>query len=206
MCAPICPTTSMLQMDSSGDTLMDHVGENAMRLNAPQRDGGAPPPNCNLCTKQIPAGSRKRYHEGALLCQKCWDKQRRAGGAQSRAKCKEEVAGEISLKQHATRSTTAAATPTATQVEDTNWDPPLEELAAWKPDPQLAAAIAAQEAEWSNRTPAQWARRHYLMHVAPRCERCNFPRTGKKGWDEKNQCHTDKDCNTNRWRVLDAFC
>ena len=196
-------------MDSSGAALMDHVGENAMRLNAPRRDGGAPPPNCGVCTKQIPASSRKRYHEGALVCQRCWNQQRRAGGVQPRVKRKEEIAGEISLKQHATRSTAtaaAAAASAATQTEDTNWDPTPAELAAWKPDARLAAAIAAQETEWANRTPAQWARRHYLMHIARRCEQCNFPRTDKKGWDEKKQCHTDKDCNTNRWRVLGAFC
>ena len=121
--------------------------------------------------------------------------------------------GEATPRQHATRgtsattaSTTATATAASTQQEDTSWNPTPEELASWKPNPQLAAAIAAQEAEWVNRTPAQWARRHYLQHVAPRCEQCNFPRTGKKGWDEQKQCHTDKYCNTNRWRVLDAFC
>ncbi len=55
-------------------------------------------------------------------------------------------------------------------------------------------------------TPAQQFRRDYLLDVAPRCSRCNFPRTGKKGWNEKNGCHTDKDCNENRWRTIDMFC
>ena len=48
--------------------------------------------------------------------------------------------------------------------------------------------------------------RHYLQHVAPRCERCNFLRTGRKGWNESEGCHTDKDCNEDRWRTIDAFC
>ena len=87
-----------------------------------------------------------------------------------------------------------------------DWDPTPAQIAARRPEPRVAAYLAAEEAEWAARTPAQWARRHYLLHVASRCEQCNFPRTGKKGWDEKNRCHTDKDCNDNRWRVLDAFC
>ena len=65
---------------------------------------------------------------------------------------------------------------------------------------------AAEEAEWAARTPAQWARRHYLQHVAPRCDRCNFPRTGRKGWNANTGCHTDQNCNLYRWRVIDAFC
>ena len=55
-------------------------------------------------------------------------------------------------------------------------------------------------------TPAQQSRRDYLLDVAPRCSRCNFPRTGRKGWNEKKGCHTDKDCNENRWRTIDMFC
>lgn len=66
--------------------------------------------------------------------------------------------------------------------------------------------VAAEQAELAARTPAQWARRRYLMSVAPRCERCNFPRTGRKGWDKNTGCHTDKNCNLYRWRVIDAFC
>jgi len=66
--------------------------------------------------------------------------------------------------------------------------------------------ISAQQAELSVRTPAQWSRRKYLQEVAPRCENCHFPRTGRKGWNEKRNCHIDLDCNNNRWRVLDMFC
>jgi len=55
-------------------------------------------------------------------------------------------------------------------------------------------------------TPAQQSHRDYLFDVAPRCSRCNFPRTGRKGWNEKKGCHTDKDCNENRWRTIDMFC
>ena len=99
-----------------------------------------------------------------------------------------------------------AASDPGQQTNTHDWDPTPAQLAAWKPDPQLTAATAAQEAEWANRTPAQWARRHYLMHDAPRCENCNFPRTGRKGWNEKKQCHTVNDCDSNRWRVLDACC
>ena len=55
-------------------------------------------------------------------------------------------------------------------------------------------------------TPAQQFRRDYLLDVAPRCSRCNFPRTGRKGWNEKKGCHTDKDCNEHRWRTIDMFC
>jgi hypothetical protein len=74
--------------------------------------------------------------------------------------------------------------------------------------PSLPAAALAteEEKEWAARTPAQRARRHYLQHVAPRCERCNFPRTGRKGWNESEGCHTDKNCNEDRWRTIDAFC
>ena len=80
---------------------------------------------------------------------------------------------------------------------------------------RMAAATAAQPTPalvdeekdaTTARTPAQWARRDYLQNVAPRCERCNFPRTGRKGWNEKTGCHTDKDCNNNRWRTIDMFC
>ena len=68
------------------------------------------------------------------------------------------------------------------------------------------ALVDEEEDEMAARTPAQWARRDYLQNVAPRCERCNFPRTGRKGWNEKTGCHTDKDCNNNRWRTIDMFC
>ena len=68
------------------------------------------------------------------------------------------------------------------------------------------AMVNKEKAEMASRTPAQWARRDYLQNVAPRCERCNFPRTGRKGWNEKTGCHTDKDCNNNRWRTIDLFC
>ena len=46
-------------------------------------------------------------------------------------------------KQSHTRATPAEATE---QQQDTNWDPTPAELAAWKLDPALAAAIAAQQA------------------------------------------------------------
>lgn len=68
------------------------------------------------------------------------------------------------------------------------------------------ALVDEEKDEMAARTPAQWARRDYLQNVAPRCERCNFPRTGRKGWNEKTGCHTDKDCNNNRWRTIDMFC
>jgi hypothetical protein len=68
-------------------------------------------------------------------------------------------------------------------------------------------ALADEEqSQMAARTPAQWTRRDYLQNIAPRCERCNFPRTGRKGWNEKTGCHTDKDCNNNRWRTIDMFC
>ena len=68
------------------------------------------------------------------------------------------------------------------------------------------AIVEEEKAETVARTSVQWARRDYLQNVAPRCQRCNFPRTGRKGWNEKSGCHTDKDCNNNRWRTLDLFC
>ena len=150
--------------------------------------------------------------EPGQICQSCYDKIRRHSSSASptftllvpkRSHKRHRADSDPGMLPKNTHTAPAEATE---QPEDTNWDPSPAELAPGKQDPQIAAAIAAQEAEWANRTPAQWARRHYLLHVAPRCERCNFPRTGKKGWDEKKQCHTDKDCNTNRWRVLDAFC
>ena len=69
-----------------------------------------------------------------------------------------------------------------------------------------AASSATVDDDTAARTPAQQSRRDYLLDVAPRCSRCNFPRTGKKGWNEKKGCHTDKDCNENRWRTIDMFC
>ena len=69
-----------------------------------------------------------------------------------------------------------------------------------------AASSATVDDDTAALTPAQQFRRDYLLDVAPRCSRCNFPRTGKKGWNEKKGCHTDKDCNENRWRTLDMFC
>jgi hypothetical protein len=72
--------------------------------------------------------------------------------------------------------------------------------------PSVTATLAAERDELNARTPAQWARRKYLMYSAPRCTACHFPRTGRKGWDEKNNRHTDRDCNENRWRVIDMFC
>jgi hypothetical protein len=68
------------------------------------------------------------------------------------------------------------------------------------------AVVDEEKAEMAARTPAQWARRGYLQNIAPRCERCNFPRTRRKGWNEKTGCHTDKDCNNNRWRTIDLLC
>ena len=54
-------------------------------------------------------------------------------------------------------------------------------------------------------TAWHWKRRHYLQYIVPRCYRCGFPRTGKKGWDEMRGCHTDN-CEWYRWRTIDAFC
>jgi hypothetical protein len=164
---------------------------------------------CCICSKRCSRADRRAHPKGGACHSACRIRELRAAAGSISSVRTQQPSGEqriIQTRLLAAATATAATAPTATQAEDTNWDPTPEELAAWKPDPQLAAAIAAQEAEWAARTPAQWARRHYLLHVAPRCERCNFPRTGKKGWDEKKQCHTDKDCNTNRWRVLDAFC
>jgi hypothetical protein len=53
--------------------------------------------------------------------------------------------------------------------------------------------------------PRRMKRLQFLTHKAPRCYKCNFPRTGKKGWDEKNERHTDKNCNDNRWRTIWMF-
>jgi len=73
--------------------------------------------------------------------------------------------------------------------------------------PAASVASAASSATTDDAlTPAQQSRRDYLLDVAPRCSRCNFPRTGRKGWNEKKGCHTDKDCNENRWRTIDMFC
>jgi hypothetical protein len=69
-----------------------------------------------------------------------------------------------------------------------------------------AASSATVDDDSTALTPAQQFRRDYLLDVAPRCSRCNFPRTGKKGWNEKKGCHADKDCNENRWRTIDMFC
>lgn len=66
------------------------------------------------------------------------------------------------------------------------------------------ALVDEEKSQRAARTPAQWARRDYLQNIAPRCG--NFPRTGRKGWNEKTGCHTDKDCNNNRWRTIDMFC
>jgi hypothetical protein len=68
------------------------------------------------------------------------------------------------------------------------------------------ALVDEEKGEMAARIPAQWARRDYLQNIAPRCARCNFPRTGRKGWNEKTGCHTDKGCNNNRWRTIDMFC
>lgn len=68
------------------------------------------------------------------------------------------------------------------------------------------ALVDEETSQMAARKPAQWARRDYLQNIAPRCQRCNFPRTGRKGWNEKTGCHTDKDCNNNRWRTIDMFC
>ena len=85
-------------------------------------------------------------------------------------------------------------------IEYSDWDPPYSEF---KPDAQLEERIAAEKTEYESRTPAQWARRHYLMHVAPRCINCNFPRTGPKGWNKKKQCHSSYPCHG---RVMDTYC
>jgi hypothetical protein len=74
------------------------------------------------------------------------------------------------------------------------------------PQASAAARLEAERLGWATRTPAQWRRRHYLMHIAPKCKQCGFPRTGRKGWNDKLGCHTDLDCNDHRWRVIDAFC
>ena len=60
--------------------------------------------------------------------------------------------------------------------------------------------------EDARRTPAMWKRRHYLQYVAVRCDRCNFPRTGRKGWNAKTNKHIDIHCNDYRWRTLNSFC
>ena len=100
-------------MDSSGDAQMDSAGESVVRPGAPKRDGGAPPPNCSApqCAKRIHSRDKKRFTpEGDLICQRCWDKQRRAQGVQQRVQYKQEDGGEISFRQHATRLTAATAT------------------------------------------------------------------------------------------------
>ena len=172
-------------------------------------------PACEECGRRL-ADCKGKPHkrDPGHICQRCFNNTWRPRSASAVTPFDSALAPKRSHKRRRADSdpgrlsanTHATPAEAAEQPEDTNWDPTPAELAAWKPNPQLAAAIAAQEAEWAARTPAQWARRHYLMHDAPRCERCNFPRTGKKGWDEQKQCHTDKDCNTNLWRVLDAFC
>lgn len=77
-----------------------------------------------------------------------------------------------------------------------------------KPHPGSAAYFQSVEDGLINNSQSDGAmsRRHYLMWIAPRCDRCNFPRTGKKGWNKKTGCHTDLLCNDFRWRCIDMFC
>jgi hypothetical protein len=186
---PLVSAGSVARTDSAGYSACEECGRRLSRCKGkPHRQD--PGHICHRCYTQASRTPSSVSPTFTPLVPKRSHKRRRA----------DSDPGMLPANTHATP---AEATE---QPEDTNWDPTPEELASGKQDPQLAAAIAAQEAEWAARTPAQWARRHYLLHVAPRCERCNFPRTGKKGWDESKQCHSDKDCNTNRWRVLDAFC
>jgi hypothetical protein len=71
---------------------------------------------------------------------------------------------------------------------------------------RMVRAIQEEEAEIRrNMTARQMRRQQYLMLEAPRCVNCDFPRTGKKGWDEKNQKHAERDCNNNRWRTIWVF-
>ena len=129
---------------------------------------------------------------------------------QSRKRRAESDPGESASLQTRSHSAAAALLGLANSATHAppSVRPPVHEAHASPTDitQRYQAILAAEQAELAARTPAQWARRKYLMSVAPRCERCNFPRTGRKGWDKKTGCHTDKNCNLYRWRAIDAFC
>ena len=59
----------------------------------------------------------------------------------------------------------------------------------------VVACLAAEQAERDARTPAQWARREYMLNKAPRCTAATL--YGR---------HRERGCNENRWRVIDMFC
>jgi hypothetical protein len=129
---------------------------------------------------------------------------------QTRKRRAESDPGELAALQTRSHSTAAALLELSSSTAHAHPSPPPpmhEAHASPTSSTQCFQAIlAAEQAELAARTPAQWARREYLMSVAPRCERCNFPRTGRKGWDQQTGCHTDKNCNLYRWRTIDAFC
>ena len=158
---------------------------------------------CEECRKPLAKLKGQQYHNPKgdkieKVCQGCYDIIHNRKAAFS--------APSSPAAPRPSKKRSRASSDPGQQSNADDWDTTRAQVAAWEPDPHLAAALAAEQREWAARTPAQWARRHYLLHAAPRCQRCHFPRTGKKGWDEKHEYHMDKHCNDNRWRVLDAFC
>lgn len=191
-------------------------------------------PRCSSCNCLL-AGKQTLGPVGAKVCKQCYNKEHPpnsvatvAPGAvpplaetsasaspvvmlrPTRKRRAESDPGELTALQTRSRSAAAALLGLAKSAKGSRPSPSLpvpEEVSSSASSTQrFLAARTAEQAEVAARTPAQLARREYLMSVAPRCERCNFPRTGRKGWDEKKGCHQDKNCNLYPWRVIDAFC
>ena len=112
-------------------------------------------PACESCGMRLSRCKGKPHRQDpGHICHRCYTQASRTPSSASptftplvpKRSHKRRRADSDPGKQAYNQATPAEATE---QPEDTNWDPTPAKLAAWKPDPQLAAAIAAQEAEWA---------------------------------------------------------
>ena len=106
-------------------------------------------PACEHCFRRLNTckGKPRNNTRGdriGKICQDCYNKSRHQSASSNSVSASPSPAAAAA--SHPAKKRKDASDP-GHQTNTHDWDPTPAQLAAWKPDPQLAAAIAAQEAE-----------------------------------------------------------